>query len=82
LIEAEAIIPGMRNTGVGVKNRSNIIAILIDHSATTKEISERIGLSRNGVLYHLRLLRRVGVVSKIGRYWRATLKQRKINDYL
>ena len=82
LIEAEAILPYRRNTVNGIKNRSRIIQYLRDRSATTREVSEYMGLSRSGVLYHLNLLRKYRIAVKRGRYWRIQVRQRKIDEYI
>jgi predicted transcriptional regulator len=82
LIEAEAVLSNRRNTLRGIKSRSRIISFLRVRTASTREISKHVKLSRSGTLYHLRLLSEAGTVIKRGRYWKARIRQRRIDSYL
>ena len=82
LIEAEAVLSNRRNTLKGIESRSRIISFLRVRTASTREISEHVKLSRNGTLYHLRLLREAGTVIKRGKYWKVHIRQRRIDSYL
>jgi len=82
LIEAEAILSNRRNTLRGIENRSKIISFLREKSASTRDISKHVNLSRSGTLYHLNLLRRSGTVIKRGRYWRVYIRQKRIDSYI
>ena len=82
MIEPDAIILGRRNTSKGIKNRSRILVFLRKRAASTSEIAEYMEMSRNGVLYHLKLLENIGILVKRGKYWIVCVRQRKMDDYI
>lgn len=82
MIEPDAIIPGRRNTYKGINNRSKILIYLGKRIATTSEIAEYMNMSRNGILYHLKLLEDVGILTRRRKYWIVHVRQRKIEEYI
>jgi predicted transcriptional regulator len=61
-----AYLKNVRNVRCGLVARTKILLILDNHYCGARELANKIGLSYNVVMYHLRLLCREGIVEHKG----------------